>query len=103
MLDPNNPLYSCRSIVSEYCFTSLSAQSWQYRYRRRPELCPTLISNDFKGSLGYKPQSIFYKRLTAYAIIECFSAKILYCIQNDYFLEISHIEKAKLYLHVCIK
>ena len=28
--------------VSGCCFTSLSAQSWQYRDRREPELCPTL-------------------------------------------------------------
>ena len=36
----------------EYCFTSLSAQSWQYRDRKKPEagLCPTLILNDFKSS-----------------------------------------------------
>ena len=29
----------CRAkpTVSEYCFTSLSAQSWQYRDRRKPE------------------------------------------------------------------
>ena len=27
----------CESTVSEYCFTSLSAQSWQYRDRRKPE------------------------------------------------------------------
>ena len=37
MLDPNNLLYSCRSMVSEYCFMSLSAQLWQYRDRKKPE------------------------------------------------------------------
>ena len=38
----------------EYCFTSLSAQSWQYRDRMKPKvagLLPSLILNDFKGSL----------------------------------------------------
>ena len=30
--------------MTEYCLTSLCAQSWQYRNRRKPEeLCPTLI------------------------------------------------------------
>ena len=37
----------------EYCFTSPSAPSWQYRDRGSPKpgLCPTLISNDFKSSV----------------------------------------------------
>ena len=26
-----------RLVMNEYCFTSLSAQSWQYRDRRKPE------------------------------------------------------------------
>ena len=46
--------------VSEYCFTSLSAQSWQYRDRRKPKtgsLCPTLISINFKGSLQCSAQT----------------------------------------------
>ena len=53
MLDPNNPPYSGRSMVSEYSFTSPSAQSWQYRDRRNPEAgtMPGTISNDCKGSL----------------------------------------------------
>ena len=31
--------------MSEFCFTSLSAQSWHYRDRRKPEAGTTLISN----------------------------------------------------------
>ena len=32
-----------------------------------------------------------------------FPPKKIYCIQNDYFLEISHIDNAKMYLHVSVK
>ena len=34
----------CAKLWSEYCFTSISAQSWQYRDRKpKSGLCPTLI------------------------------------------------------------
>ena len=51
LLHPNLLIVPFVWYVSEYCFTSLSAQSWQYRDRRSPKqgLCPTLISHDFKG------------------------------------------------------
>ena len=35
----------------EYCFTSLSAQSWRHEGSPKPRLCSTLILNDDKGSL----------------------------------------------------
>ena len=38
--------------MREYCFTSLSAQSWQYRDRRKPRSgYVLLLSNNFKISL----------------------------------------------------
>ena len=38
--------------IYEYCFTLLSAQSWQYRDRRKPEAGTMPYSYfDFKGSL----------------------------------------------------
>ena len=39
--------------ASEYCFTSLSAQSRQYLHSKKPNvgIMPYFLSNDFKGSL----------------------------------------------------
>ena len=51
--DNNSCMYLCRGFGtwkniwtswSEYCFTSLSAQSWQYRDRRKPEAGTTPYS-----------------------------------------------------------
>ena len=50
---PRGP--SCRSVInshnlylSEYCFTPLSAQSWQYRDRRKPEAGTTCMPHFFR-------------------------------------------------------
>ena len=43
-------IYARVVISSEYCITLLSAQSWQYREKRKG-LNALLLSNNFKGSL----------------------------------------------------
>ena len=43
-------IYTLVVISSKYCFTLLSAQSWQYRERRKG-INALLLSNSFKGSL----------------------------------------------------
>ena len=41
---------------SEYCFTSLSAQSWQYRDRRKPEVGTLLYSYRMTSRVLYSAQ-----------------------------------------------
>ena len=41
---------------SEYCFTSLSAQSWQYRDRRNPEVGAILYSHQITSRVLYSAQ-----------------------------------------------
>ena len=44
-------VFALPALVSEYCFTSLSAQSWQYRDRRKPddETMPSCYFEWFQG------------------------------------------------------
>ena len=48
--------------VSEYCFTSLSAQSWQYRDRRTPEVGCMPYSNPVSLSFETQPDRMGQRR-----------------------------------------